>query len=363
MKDPVHEIGRKLVAWFRKNQRALPWRRDYSPYAVWVSEVMLQQTQVIKVIPYFEKWMEHLPDPAAVAKAEEGQLLRLWEGLGYYSRVRNLQKAAQKIVQEHGGRIPSDEKALRQLPGIGPYTAAAVLSLAFNSDVPVVDGNAERVATRILDLDRPVKTTESRKVIEETLREWLPKGKAREFNQAVMELGATVCRPLHPACKACPIKPFCRAHRIGTVLQRPVRAPRTPTEAVTAAIGIIGDDGKVFIQKRPPDGLMAHLWEFPGGKVKGKESPEECLHRELREELGVRVSILEKVAEIQHAYTKFRVRLHAFRCELDPPAQKMKLGAAVEGRWVSLDELDDFAFPSANRRLIHALRQKSSGMV
>ena len=266
-------------------------------------------------------------------------------------------------MEKYGGKVPIDEKALRELPGIGPYTAAAILSLAFNMDVPVLDGNVERAVARLVDLDQPVKSTESRKFIQNTLMAWLPKGQARAFNQAMMELGATVCAPFHPACGSCPVSGLCRALRKGTVLQRPVRSPRTQTVAVTAAVGIIGEDGKVFIQKRLPEGLMARLWEFPGGKVKGKESPEECLRRELLEELGVRVSIVKKLAVIRHAYTRFRVRLHAYICKLDPPAQKIRLGAAVEGRWVSLDELDTFAFPSANRRLIQALRQKSSGIV
>jgi A/G-specific adenine glycosylase len=353
-----NEIGRKLVAWFQENRRPLPWRRDHSPYAVWVSEVMLQQTQVIKVVPYFEKWMERLPDPTAVAEAEEGELLRLWEGLGYYSRVRNLRKAAQKIVQDHGGRIPQDEKALRGLPGIGPYTAAAILSLAFNEEVPLLDGNAERVVARIVDLDRPVKTVESRKTLQETLAAWLPKGRAREFNQAVMELGATVCTPRGPACDACPVSACCQARLKGTVLQRPIRASRPSTVPVTAVLGILWAEGRVFIQKRPPTGLMASLWEFPGGKVKAKESLKQGLRRELLEELGVKVAIVEKLAEIRHAYTRFRVRLHAYRCQMDPPAQEIVLGAAVEGRWVSVEELDNFAFPSANRRLIQILGQR-----
>jgi len=223
-----------------------------------------------------------------------------------------------------------------------------------------LDGNAGRVVARILDLNRPVKRPEIRKAIQETLLAWLPRGQAREFNQAVMELGAIVCTPLRPACEMCPVNACCRARRRGTVLQRPVRDCRPPTVPVTAAVGILWDGGKVFIQKRPPGGLMAYLWEFPGGKVKGKESPEECLHRELSEELGVKVHIVEKLAEIRHAYTRFRVRLHAYCCQLDPPAQDIILGAALEGRWVSVEELDYFAFPSANRRLIHILRHRGS---
>jgi A/G-specific adenine glycosylase len=354
----TYDIGQELTAWFRKNQRSLPWRRDYSPYAVWISEVMLQQTQVIKVIPYFERWMELFPDPQAVAEAKEDEVLRLWEGLGYYSRALNLRKAAQKIVRDHGGRIPREEKALRDLPGIGPYTAAAIRSLAFHEDVPVLDGNAERVVARLADLDQPVKTRPGRKIIEEKLTAWLPKGQAREFNQAVMELGARVCAPRDPQCGACPVSAPCRARRKGTVLQRPVRAGRVRTVALTAALGIVVENGRIFIQKRPPGALMASLWEFPGGKVKGKESPEECLHRELLEELGVTVRIVEKLAEIRHAYTRFRVRLHAYLCELEPPGQEVTVRSAVEGRWALPDELDRFAFPSANRRLVEMLRKK-----
>ncbi len=321
---------------------------------------MLQQTQVGKVVPYYLRWMERLPDPVAVAEAEEGELLRLWEGLGYYSRVRNLQKAARMIVTEHAGRIPRDEKALLKLPGIGPYTAAAILSLAFKEDVPVLDGNVERVVARVKDLYRPVKEPESRKAIRETLMEWLPKGQAREFNQAVMELGATVCTPMRPACETCPLSAHCRSRLKGTVLRRPVRPRRTPTVKVTAAVGILWDDDRVFIQKRPPKGLMASLWEFPGGKVKREETPEECLRRELFEELGVKVNIFEKLAEIRHAYTRFRVRLHAYACKMDPPGQNIVLRAAVEGRWVSVNELDYFAFPSANRRLTEILIKRNS---
>ena len=351
--------GRNLVAWFLENQRSLPWRRGYSPYTVWVSEVMLQQTQVSKVVPYYEKWMERLPDPSAVAEAKEGELLRLWEGLGYYSRVRNLQKAARMMVTEHAGRVPRDEKALRKLPGIGPYTAAAILSLAYKEDIPVLDGNVERVVARFMDLDQPVKKPESQKAIRETMMALLPEGQAREFNQAVMELGATVCTPRRPDCDVCPLKESCLAHRKGTVLRRPVRVRRASTVPVRAAVGILWDKDRVFIQKRPPEGLMASLWEFPGGKLKGKETPEECLRRELLEEIGVKVTIFEKMAVIRHAYTRFRVRLHAFRCQMDPPGQKIILRAAVEGRWASVNELDHFAFPTANRRLIEILRHKA----
>jgi A/G-specific adenine glycosylase len=352
------EIGKKLVAWFKKNQRPLPWRCDYDPYAVWISEVMLQQTQVSTVIPYFKRWMERLPDPAAVAEANEDLLLLFWEGLGYYSRVRNIKKAARQIMEKHDGRIPQDEKTLQTLPGIGEYTAAAVLSLAFNDDVVALDGNGKRVVARISDIDQPVNTSESKKAIQQTLTAWLPKGESREFNQAIMELGATVCTPLRPQCEICPVSAFCRALRNGTVFERPLRNRRAESVPVNAAVGIIVNEKKVWIQKRPPEGLMASLWEFPGGKMKGKESPKECLRRELLQTIGGPVRVIKKLAVIRHAYTKFRVRLHAYLCELSSPGQTIVLRTAVEGKWIFMDELDHFAFPAAHRRLITILRQK-----
>lgn len=350
------DMSKLLLAWFLDNQRSLPWRDDPSPYAVWISEIMLQQTQVVKVVPYFEKWMARLPDPESVARAEEETLLRLWEGLGYYSRVRNLQKAAQKIVRDHAGTLPRDEKALLKLPGIGPYTAAAILSLAYNIDVPVVDGNAERVAARLLDLDQPVKAPSTHRIIREKLKVWLPKGHARNFNQAVMELGATVCTPALPACGTCPVSSWCLALKNNTVLERPVKVPRPSTVSLIASVGILRDtDGLVYIQKRPPDGLMANLWEFPGGILKSKEYPEDALRRAMLEELGVKVRIGGKLGKVRHAYTRYRVWLHVFRCELEPPAQEITPQTAVEGRWTHMDELYRFAFPSAHRRIIDKL--------
>jgi len=352
------EMGGKLVAWFSEHRRDLPWRRDPSPYAVWISEIMLQQTQVAKVVPYFERWMDRLPDPRTVARAEESDLLLLWEGLGYYSRVRNIQRAALKIVEDHAGEVPRDEKALLALPGIGPYTAAAILSLAFNEDVVVLDGNAERVTARVLDLDLPVKGAAGRKALRHALTAWLPSGRAREYNQAVMELGAVVCTPARPACGSCPLSPACRARIKGTIDQRPVTARRPRTLFVEAAAAVLFDDkDRVFIQKRPTGGLMAGLWEFPWGPLGDSESPREAVRRMLLEDLGVRGEVRGKAAEIQHAYTRYRVRLRAFRCLLDPPGQQATPRTAVEGRWVFREGLHEFAFPSAHRRLARMLAE------
>ncbi|MEJ5363944.1 MAG: A/G-specific adenine glycosylase [Desulfosoma sp.] len=350
-------IGIHLVEWFCRHQRPLPWRRDYAPYAVWISEIMLQQTQVAKVVPYFERWMARLPDVQAVAEAPLDELLHLWEGLGYYSRVRHVKKAAEAILSRHGGKIPSDEKALRELPGIGEYTAAAIASLAFGQDVPVLDGNAQRVAARLLDWNDPVDETRTKKALRQALGRWMPPGRAREFNQAVMELGSVVCTPKRPACKACPVVSWCRAYAAGTVAERPAKRRRPSPEHVSVAVGVLYKNGEIFIQKRPPGGLMAGLWEFPGGKLENGESPEEAVKRELFEELGVTIRVLEKVAEIRHAITRFRILLHAFRCVLDPPTQDLALRSAVEALWVPPESLGRYAFPSANRRFIRILQE------
>lgn len=355
--DPRNaSIGPALVAWFLRHQRPLPWRRHYDPYAVWISEIMLQQTQMSKVVPYFERWMTRFPDVRAVAEAPLDALLQAWEGLGYYRRVQHLKAAAQQIMAEHGGTLPSDETSLRQLPGIGTYTAAAVASLAFGRPVAVLDGNAQRVSARLLDWPLPVKESRSQRVLRRALEHWMPPGHAREFNQAVMELGSLICTPRKPRCSQCPVCAWCRAHAAKTVALRPVTSSRPLTEAVTVAVGVLCDNGKVFIQKRPPEGLMAGLWEFPGGKAQEGEAPEEALRRELAEELGVTVSIREKITEIRHAITRFRLHLHAFRCALNPPNQSIRLRAATEGLWVPVDALDRYAFPSANRRLIRLLQ-------
>ncbi len=349
-------VGTALVAWFVQNQRPLPWRRHYDPYAVWISEIMLQQTQMSKVVPYYEHWMARFPDVRAVAEASLDELLQAWEGLGYYRRVHHIKKAAQIILEKHQGKIPSDEASLRRLPGIGPYTAAAVASLAFGCDVPVLDGNAQRVSARLLDWPLPVSDPRSDKMFRQALKEWMPSGRSREFNQAVMELGSLLCTPQNPRCDRCPVAPWCQAHAAGTVLIRPVKSTRVAVSPITVAVGVLRNDGKVFIQKRPPHGLMAGLWEFPGGKAEEHETPEEAVRREFMEELGVRVSIVEKIAEIRHAVTRFRIHLHAFHCVLEPGDQTIALRAATEGRWVSIDALDRYAFPSANRRLIRLLQ-------
>jgi A/G-specific adenine glycosylase len=351
----ARSIRKNLLRWFRASRRDLPWRRHYRPYEVWISEVMLQQTQVKTVLPYYERWMARFPDIRSVAEAPEDTLLKHWEGLGYYSRARNIQKTAQILLRDYDGEVPAELSTLRKLPGIGPYTAAAILSLAFNQDHPVVDGNVKRVFARLHDMDKPVGDRESLRFIEESADRLLPRGEARDFNQALMELGAVVCTPRNPLCDDCPLAEECRSRLRGVVNERPVSAPRKTAVFTEVAVGLLVSRGRIFIQKRPPGGLMPLLWEFPGGKVKDGETPERALVREFMEELEIRITGLRKFGVIRHSYTSFRVTLHAFLCRLEDGRQRPVLRSAVDGRWVTPRELADYPFPAANQRLIRAL--------
>lgn len=347
---------RQLLNWFDANQRELPWRVRYMPYEIWISEIMLQQTQIKTVLPFYLRWMKRFADIQAVACAEEEEILKHWEGLGYYSRARNLHRAARVLVRDFRGEFPRDYATVRSLPGIGSYTAGAIMSLAFNADYPAVDGNVERVLSRVFDVGTPVKEKEAKAFIAKTAKELIPSGEARRFNQALMELGAMVCLPRNAACPKCPLKDLCGSFRQGLVHERPVPGKRKAAVPLEVAVGVLTHEGTVFIQKRPPKGLMAHLWEFPGGKLQEGETPEEALEREFREELELHVRCLGRIGRIHHNYTSFRVTLHAYFCELQGKHRNPVLRAAVDARWVLPEELDSYAFPAANRKLIELIR-------
>ena len=345
-------IRRGVLRWFRKNRRVLPWRDDPTPYRVWVSEVMLQQTRTDTVLPYFERWMRRFPDVRALAKADLSDVLKVWEGLGYYSRAGNLHRAAKIVVAEHGGRIPRGFEAIRALPGIGRYTAGAILSIAFGQDVPVVDGNVARVISRLFAIEDDVTAKATQDRLWALAGALLPRGRAGEFNPALMEFGARVCTPRRPRCPSCPFQGHCLAFERGLVDVLP-RKRRKAIATHDVAIGVIWRGDRVFVQRRPLEGFLGGLWEFPGGKRLRGESIRGCLARELREEIGFRGEIGPPVLTIRHAYSMYRVRLHAFVCAWRGGAPRPQ---AQEWRWARLDDLSALAFPAANRRLIEALR-------
>jgi A/G-specific adenine glycosylase len=344
-----------LIAWHLKSPRLLPWKVDPNPYKVWISEVMLQQTRVDTVIPYFERWMSHFPDIATLAEANQQEVLKLWEGLGYYGRARNLHRTAKILVEESEGRLPSDPQSLCNLPGIGRYTAGAIASFAFGLDEPVVDGNVKRVMARFFNLEEPVDRSAGERRIWELVEEHLPTGRASEYNQALMDLGAMVCTPRKPNCENCPLVAECQAYKLGVQQERPLTTGKQvlPHHTVTAAV--IRKDGLVLLAQRPEAGLLGGMWEFPGGKQEPGEDLPTCLRREIVEELGVKIRVGEALGVFKHAYTHFRVTLHAFQCELlDGIPRPLGVDDVI---WVKYSELGNYPMGKLDRQISERLME------
>jgi A/G-specific adenine glycosylase len=352
---PTPALQDALLHWFAENGRLLPWRRTYLPYHIWISEIMLQQTQMDRVVVYFNRWLDRFPNIAGLAGAPEQEALRLWEGLGYYSRAKNILKTADLLCSRHNAALPEDHAALLQLPGIGRYTAGAIMSLAFNRSHPIVDANVERLFSRLFNLAAPVKEKHTQAFIWRKAAELIPEGKARFFNQALMELGALICLPRSPRCNACPLCGHCESLAQGVVSERPVAGIPKKIIPITMVSGVLRHQGKIYIQKRLPDNLWPNLWEFPGGQLEEDETPEEALVRGYREQTGFAIDGLEKITTIQHSFTRYRVTLHCYHCRLQDNQTEPTLHAAQECRWADPDELEDFAFPAPQRNLINRL--------
>ena len=347
-------LSEALLNWYREHQRQLPWRGATDPYAIWISEIMLQQTRVETVIPYFQRWMERFPTVTDLASASQQAVLSAWEGLGYYSRARNLHAAAQLIVAQHAGQLPQDTAALKKLPGVGRYTAGAIASIAFGQDEPTLDGNIRRVFARLFNLEIPAQSPEGEKRLWAWAAEHLPAGNAGDYNQALMDLGATLCTPRTPDCPSCPLGAWCQAHAAGVQEQRPVLRPRPSVPHYTVTAAVIERAGQVLIARRPAKGLLGGLWEFPGGKQHSGESLSECLKREIREELDADILVGEPYGVYHHAYTHFRVTLHAFCCSLTG-AEPRPLEAS-ELRWVLPSELSSFPMGKLDRQIAARLQ-------
>jgi A/G-specific adenine glycosylase len=349
-----------LLAWYAENERDLPWRRTYEPYHIWISEIMLQQTQMDRVVGFFVRFIRRFPDIGSLAEAGEDDLLKLWEGLGYYSRARNLHKTA-KILAAQGAQLPVSYPQLLLLPGIGPYTASAIMAIAFNRPYTVLDANVERFFARLLDLSTPVKVKETIALIRNQVEGLLPADQPRAFNQALMEFGALVCKPGIPNCGSCPFQEGCRALQAGTVGDRPVLPKRKETILIKMACGLVRRNGRFLIQKRHADDVWANLWEFPGGRLKEGESPEQAMIREYMEETELAVIPVQKIATVRHSYMNYRVTLHGFFCDLLPDQGEPILHVAQEARWVEMEELAHYAFPSGHRKLIAYLQGLEQG--
>lgn len=361
-------LAERLLAWADGGLRDLPWRGEpRNPYHVWVSEVMLQQTQVATVVPYFERFVARFPSIASLAAASLDQVLKLWEGLGYYARARHLHAAARRVMADYGGQLPKGVEELRALPGIGAYAAGAIASLAFGQRAPAVDGNARRVLSRLFAIDTDPRQPATQKqlwALAEAILKTLPEARAGLFNEGLMELGATLCTPQVPNCVACPLADFCQARQRGRQTELPVRVPRrrVPHYVVTAAvIREDGDRGRVLIARRALDDMLGGLWEFPGGKCSRGEPLPDCLRREIREELGVEIEVGEQLTVVRHAYTHFSITLHAFACRL--LRGRPRAIDCADWRWVALEELERFAFSSADHKIIAALHARPSSAI
>ncbi|HSM35046.1 MAG TPA: A/G-specific adenine glycosylase [Longimicrobiales bacterium] len=348
-------IGRELLRWYDRNGRELPWRRETpDPYAVWVSEVMLQQTRVGTVEPYFERWMRRFPDVASLADADLEDVFKVWEGLGYYARARRLHAVA-RLVRERGGTLPSTSEELRALPGIGSYTAGAIASIAFGANEPAVDANARRVLARVYDLAAPAPAE-----LERLARSWLVPDRAGDVNQAVMDLGATVCTPRDPACGACPLAEACLALRRGTVAERPRRRARAPVPARSFVVGLVrsGASGseRMLVRRRAPGGFLGGLWEFPtvpgraGSDGDARDAALESARAALRAACAAPrdLAVDETVPRlrVRHAYSHF-VGTYEVLGLRAPRTFEPAEGAA----WVRPDALANLAMPAAFRRI------------
>lgn len=352
-----------LLAWYDQNAADLPWRGG-DAYRVWLSEIMLQQTQIETVRPYYTRFLANYPTIHDLAAAPLDEVLKQWEGLGYYSRARNLHKTAQQVSHELAGEFPQTVTGLLELPGIGRYTAGAIASIAFDQQTSVLDGNVIRVFARLGDLADDVTQAATKKKLWAWADELVPEQRAGDYNQAVMELGQKICMPRNPQCGDCPVQAYCAAFAAGTQTERPVKKKREKTPHYDVAAGLIrNDEGLLLIAQRPAEGLLGGLWEFPGGKQEEGETLEDCLKRELREELAIEVEVGALFIKVRHAFTHFKITLHAFECRyLDamPPHDEPQALEAANWAWVHEDDLDHYSYGKADREVIKALRERGN---
>lgn len=338
-----------LIEWFRENQRILPWRESKDAYRVWVSEIMLQQTRVDTVIPYYQAFMREFPTPEALAAAEEDQILKAWEGLGYYSRVRNLQTAVREVVEEYGGSVPDTREQISTLKGVGPYTAGAILSIAYGKPEPAVDGNVMRVLSRILIVEEDIAKPSTRKIFERTLYELISKEDPSSFNQGLMELGALICTPTSPGCLLCPVKAHCKANHKGIQATLPIKSKKKKPKPKQMAAVIIGNEfGEVLIEKRPKTGLLARLWQFPNIETMSIGHQAEELKAVLSTDFQIDVEVDEPVQTVEHVFSHliWHITVYEVRVKGRPPIE------TETRKWVKKDDMEQFAFPVSHQKII-----------
>lgn len=356
LEEAAPALRQSLLTWYGTQGRDLPWRRSRDPYAIWISEIMLQQTQVKTVLPYYQRWLATFPTVVALANAEQQTVLKAWEGLGYYARARNLHKTAQLIVERHGGVFPENFEDAIALPGIGRTTAGGILSAAYNLPVAILDGNVKRVLARLVALPKP--PAKAMNELWQLSEQILDSDQPHDFNQAIMDLGATLCTRHRPACLLCPWQSHCVAYRQNLQSQIPMTETKAPLPHKQIGVAVIySDDGRILIDRRKQEGLLGGLWEFPGGKIEPNETFEDCVKREIKEELGIDIEVNDRLITVNHAYSHFKVTLNVFNCtHLSGEPQTIECD---EVKWVTLDEIDSYPFPKANSQIIEAIKERA----
>ncbi len=350
----IRRVRAPLLAWYDANRRDLPWRRTSDPYAIWISEAMLQQTRVETVIPYWQRFLDAFPDVESLARADLDDVYAVWTGLGYYSRARNLKHAAESVVRDHAGKLPDTAEGLQDLKGIGRYTAGAIASIAFDREAPLVDGNVIRVFARLLGIRED---SAARSVVEHM---WAVAGelvrgpRPGDLNQALMELGAMLCTPRNPACLACPIRGFCDAHAVGDAESLPVKKKKAKPTRVRAVAAWVERGGKILAVRRPETGLMAGLWELPGGPIEATDEAKDRIAPVIADAVGLEIRRLEPVGRVEHLFTHRRLELEVFRCIADK-GSRVRRKDFVAHRWVEPTTLLELAHAGPTRKAMALL--------
>jgi len=344
--DNTNNTVQSLLAWYKLNKRDLPWRQTKDPYRIWLSEVMLQQTQVETVIPYYERWVKKYPNISDVMESKESDLLKLWEGLGYYNRCRNFHKAIRTIASDFDGNIPDKKDDLLKLPGVGNYIASAVLSISFGQNHPALNGNIIRVMSRLLR--KKIDSSYNRKIIHNHILKWMNYYHPGDINEALMDLGSTICRSNQTNCNQCPLVNNCGAYTAGNPETYPKHLTKKKTPEYNVVTGVVWKNDKFLIMLRDNKKHLGGLWEFPGGKIKNGENQIEALGREIKEECGLDVNIENKIGSFKHVYSHFSINMTSFHCKIKNGS---RLKTQQSHNWIDPSQINDFVFPKANHKI------------
>ena len=347
------QIGESLVSWFLEEKRDLPWRKTKDPYKIWVSEVMLQQTKVDTVIPYYERFISKYPSLESLAEAEEGELLKEWEGLGYYSRARNLQAGVREVVEEYNSVVPNNRKEISKLKGVGPYTAGAVLSIAYDIPEHAVDGNVMRVLSRILLIKEDIAKQKTKKIFEEAVMNLMFKDNPSAFNQGLMELGAIICTPTKPKCLLCPVREYCSAFYEGVQEELPIKTINKKTKLhKMKAVVIQRNDGKILLEKRPTKGLLANMWQFPMVEL---PTSTHTVEEVVELDYGVEIQKGKELIAFKHIFSHLVWEIESFEAKL---MNEKKI--SLNSQWYSIEEVNDQPMPIPVLKMWNAWKERKS---